>query len=725
MRSLKEQIKNTVKGGVLELRHGGEFIEQLVIKKPITICSTLLPATIVGRSPTIAIQSKKVKFENLIIVSNDKTGICLSIKKRCNPVFKNVPIKGRVVGLKEEEGNWEIPDVLELGSIEPNKVTKKKIIIYCPAPAKIYSKISGIICKPENLKPDLNEIDIITDALFKNTFITGYLIIETLKFNLQRKISVTGNTLNLERTPIQDNDEYLWICESAKVSIDIPEYLPEGSQSRPYKFILDKEKANCKGYVITIIKTPDGLSFNDSKLFFTIKGSPKNHGEFDLKFICKKKNREYNRSSKLIIREKIPLKIAPLKNLIRTKENETVNIKIHVLSSNSSNVNFKLHKDLPGDLQLNESTGEISGKISDHGKYDAVIRIDDGTSDLQQSIIFYVLPKESLKLEIEKKYKFYKDHEFNIPITIHDSIKLTPKINLSNSYSGLLSLESSNGTFFIKGKLNKIKTYNVEIQIEDIYNRQVNETISIQCVKKPVYKIKWISDASINQKGRRSSIFSEKLEAVINEDKNMRVNFSCIGKLPLGYNLTEDGWLSGKIDGKSHSLLIRAEYDDECYSDKIFEITTHAESGIVHPNKNNIISSVFKNYSKDKTESNKYVHIQIKNELKNGRAYENYKGRLFTQQVHIPENISLTVNKLPPGLTYNPNNFSIEGMPERDGIYNIEVSRSDESAIIQVKLVIKKSPYYQTDNKSEESNENNNKSNPKIKLGGAFKNKWE
>lgn len=722
MKSLRDQIKKTSKGGVIELPYGGEFNETLVIKKPITIRSVTSPITIVGASPTISIEKKDVILENMNIVSSDEKGICLSTKKGLNPKFNNVFVKGGVEGLEGEEGDWEVPDVLEL-PIEPNKVNKKKIIIQCPVPARIYpEEIAVASCDPSELNPGINEIEIITNEIQKNTLVTGDFIIETLKNKLKRKISLTGNTFNLKHVATTPAEEYLWVCESAKSTInaDILKQLPEGNQGMTYQFVLDEDALKSKGYDIRVDGLPDGLRLNKSALFPRIEGTTEKFGEFEVTFVFCKDDVEYKFPSKFKINEKItvPLKIKPLPDPVEAVEEKMISIKFDILSSDSPNIILQTEKDLPKGLQLNESAFEIHGIISNHGIYNTTVRIEDGTNELRQPVNFFVKPKDTLKLKIEKTYTFYKNEEFRIPITIYDATRLVPNVRLGSHSPEHVKLQSDQGNYFLIGKLPEARTYDVEINVEDTYKRQLNETIVIQSIEKPSYTVTWSPDSQIYKKGRKFDTFSEQINAEISEDKKLKPKYSYIGKSPSNFSLTENGSLTGKIDGKPHLIKIRAEVGD-WHEDMEFEVITIIDSTKIVTQKKGDIG-IFREDTKIR-HSDKYEQIDIKRELKKGRINEKYKESLLAKETDIPLHVTFTVSELPEGLRYNPNNFSIEGIPKKEGVYRIEVSNSVDNSLTKVNLEITISLFHhKTTNEAEKPGEKKRDRKAKFKLGKAF-----
>ena len=239
-----------------------------------------------------------IKHEN-----NDKKGVCLSVKKGSNPKFKNVFVKGNVEGLKDEEGDWDIPDVLNL-SVIPNEITKNKFIIYCPGNAKIYLCETDVVkCEPRILSPGFNELELTIKEISKGNIITGALIIETQKHKLKRKISLCGNTLKDESDTNSYQNKLIWESDSY-FTANLPKILPEGMQGEPYEYALDEEKIGCKGYRISLKGLPDGLIFNASSIPPQIEGIAKKIGDFVLTFQFQKNEKRFESTSQLKINGK-------------------------------------------------------------------------------------------------------------------------------------------------------------------------------------------------------------------------------------------------------------------------------------------------------------------------------------------------------------------------------------------------------------------------------------
>jgi len=313
MQSIGEKIKNTESNGIIELCYGWEYAEQIVISSPLTIRSLSSAATIVGPSPTVVICSRNVQLENLHLVSNDEEGICLSVDRDCGPCFKDVFIKGKVKGLEGEDGEWELPSVLDFGRLKPNTAHKTKISLLCPVAAVIHtSAIPFVHCSPDRLEKGISEIEITVEEVLPNTLISGDIFIETIPCHLKRRISLIGNTLHSDYIPFSGENEYLWECPAArkeKTAI----ILPEAVQYQWYEYFPDISRY--KGHHLRIQGLPAGLYY-ETGLFPAVKGSPEKYGEFDIVLCFEKEGIIHKQTAKLnIMKSEIPLRFSSLKTL--------------------------------------------------------------------------------------------------------------------------------------------------------------------------------------------------------------------------------------------------------------------------------------------------------------------------------------------------------------------------------------------------------------------------
>ena len=692
MSALNDKIKKTKKGGILELAYG-EFHEQVVLKNDITIRSNNIPVTVVGKSPTLSIESNNIILENINIVNTDDSGICLNVKKGCNPVFKNVLIKGKVVGLEDEEGDWDIPNVLELAII-PNQNTKNIFIINCPVPATIYPyELHCINCDSDSLDPGFNQIEISISELCENNLISGDLIIETRKHHLKRKIAVHGNTLN----PIDDKNNYdgkcIWVCKSVNANINtkVLDKLPEGLQDKLYSFELDEDELNCKDYEISIEGLPNGITFNITSKPFKIEGTSKNHGKYQVCFSFRKEDFELKHVVELKIIEKqiIPLEISEFPQSIIKKEDELIEIKMKILASNSPNIKFIIEKELPEGLQLNDKTGEIKGKVIKHGTYDSVIKIEDDVNKLFKQINFTIVPKDLLRLESTKNYQVYIDDDINLPIHINDFINLSPEISFSIHPSAtLIHIEKIKDCYLIKGTLSKLDEYKIQLNIRDIYDREINETILIKCIGKPQYNIKWHTVSPIECEGEKGKDYSQNIHAIVEDNPKIILKYECVEKIPTNIKLLENGLLTVTIDEESSwSIIVRA-FSENSFSEKEFIIKTKIAS-IRKEHISRFVDGVSTGTAFSELNQVGSIKDALKDVLIEGTVNKNYRDIIFKELIPKEVNIILSAEQLPEGIRYNPKEFTVEGIPSKAGTYFIDIFNDNQSKIKQISIKIR------------------------------------
>lgn len=722
MSSLQKHIDRTKKGGVIDIPYGGEYDEKITIDRPLTLRSVSSPIIIVGDGPTLSITNKNVLIENCIIEGRDEKSVCLSIKKKCKPTFKNVFVKGIVEGL-DEKGIWEYPGVLEL-PLKPNKKCVVKIIIFCCAEAKLTSEISSITCNKNSLIEGLNEIEITIGSILKNSVITGDLVIETIAHKLKRRISLVGNTFNSVHDSKNSNGDYLWVCESSKCSInsDLIIELPEGFQNSPYQFVIDKKKLNCEDYDLAVTGLPKGITLEQSNLFSQITGTTDEFGEYDLSFIFKKNKHIFKFPSKIKIHEKVilPLEIQKIPDPIKVIENEAVSLYIKVINSNSPDIIYKKQGIFPEGIDFDDQSGMVFGAISEHGTYTSSIKIMDGTNELDQSINFVVEPEKPLNLNLKNEYRFYQNEPFDIHLAVDDSKHLNPIIDLKSTYSRQIKLSKEKNEYHLKGELIDNKNYDVTIKVKDKYKRELTAQCKIKCVQKPEYTLKWISKDQIYKKGQKATPFTEQLEVEILEDKELTIKFKKIGIWPTGFDLSEKGLVKGQIDGQRHNLQVRF-FTDNWYCDQAIEIITMIDSSkVVTSSMDNLFSTAFAS-SSAKTNEGFDIIDEIKSQLSSGIVKENYQEYLLRKGNIITKHHQFIIKNLPKGLSFNPVTLRIEGKPEKSGVFFLEVYSAKNELLKKIQIKIKKSIFH-SDKKTNESivNKNGNKSSGGVSLGNAF-----
>lgn len=160
----------------------GEFEGCFHIKKPCTIIgnSTVLWSC---KGPIVIIESKKVKLKNIRIE------IMPSLKSNANndciysmyddTEFENIEIIGNIKGISNEDGNWDIPKIIELGNFKAGEINTYQLEVYVSNETYIKCNIDGIKIKENILKKGYNNITIETEKLKENIFIYGEILFKS------------------------------------------------------------------------------------------------------------------------------------------------------------------------------------------------------------------------------------------------------------------------------------------------------------------------------------------------------------------------------------------------------------------------------------------------------------------------------------------------------------------------------------------------------------------
>ena len=227
------EIDDAEDHGTVKIPHG-EFQGPIEISKPITLIGTGKSTTIwAKKGPVILISSLGVELQKLHIEassrcsgSGDETDVAIKVRDGVDVEVEEVIVRGRVVGLKGEDGEWLLPTSLSLGQLAPGKLNVYKLQVHVPVDSKISSEVSNITFKPTKLKPGLNDIKMNVDDIRPNIHIQGRIWVKS--DGLIRFISVTGNTEDAKGIP-PVSDRLLWKPDKPPEpsSIPIPGLTPE------------------------------------------------------------------------------------------------------------------------------------------------------------------------------------------------------------------------------------------------------------------------------------------------------------------------------------------------------------------------------------------------------------------------------------------------------------------------------------------------------------------
>lgn len=198
MATLEELIDQTPPGGSLTLAPANsEFQGPAVIGRPITVYGQ--GGTISAKSgPVIVVQANDVVLNDVNIeVTGKESGLdrqaycALAVEPGKAPKLNNVSVRGNVVGVDQEEGEWRYPRSLRFRKIKAGQPHEFKVRLFAPVPCQFHSEIDCLTIHPANVNAGLAELLLNIEALAPGTRLRGKLSL--CSASLTRWISVTGN----------------------------------------------------------------------------------------------------------------------------------------------------------------------------------------------------------------------------------------------------------------------------------------------------------------------------------------------------------------------------------------------------------------------------------------------------------------------------------------------------------------------------------------------------
>lgn len=201
--SIQILVDQTPPGETLKLVPG-EYQGPLAISKSITLEGCIqdgkIRTTIWGQQgPVISITSEDARLHNLNVEvtmqngdSKDDSDVAIKSELGIQVELDNVTVRGRLVGLDGEAGDWLLPRSLDLGFLAARKLNSYSLRLYVPVPCQVSTKISGLAIKPVALQQGLNDISLEVKDLCKDCFINGTILVRSAF--VYRSIEITGRT---------------------------------------------------------------------------------------------------------------------------------------------------------------------------------------------------------------------------------------------------------------------------------------------------------------------------------------------------------------------------------------------------------------------------------------------------------------------------------------------------------------------------------------------------
>lgn len=213
MKELQTELDSLHNGAVLQLLPG-EYAGPISIRNSVVMDGQ--GSTIWGlKGPVLTIKPDGVVLRNIRIEVTGKSGTeqpedgcALLIKSSKSPTFENVEVRGSVIGLHEEEGEWYYPHSLHLGHLSHGAEHTFIIRIAVPVPCQLHSDISGVNIEPRNLDQGSHKIQLHVERLPDDTLLNG--CIRIISTSLNRTIMVNALILNKGVSGDQGNGQLIW-----------------------------------------------------------------------------------------------------------------------------------------------------------------------------------------------------------------------------------------------------------------------------------------------------------------------------------------------------------------------------------------------------------------------------------------------------------------------------------------------------------------------------------
>ncbi|MEB3885015.1 hypothetical protein [Lyngbya sp. CCY1209] len=236
--SLQEKLNTLPDDSTLQLwPPKAEYPGPLIINHPMILDGQ--GATLWSKvGPVLLIQSPGVSLKNLRIEvtgeqrSNSRDQCAILVKSGINLQFDNIQVRGSVMGLPQEEGEWQYPECLNVGQLAYGKEYHFVVKIFVPVDCKIVTDISGLNIQNYKLKPGLNSVNISVDKMPEDTLVSGNIFL--VSASLKRRITVTAHVISLteDSTWVIPN-RILWEPETGLSNVSNPTSQEQLDQTEP------------------------------------------------------------------------------------------------------------------------------------------------------------------------------------------------------------------------------------------------------------------------------------------------------------------------------------------------------------------------------------------------------------------------------------------------------------------------------------------------------------
>ena len=185
--NINDIILRTPHGGTAMLP-AGEFEGPVYITKPIRLVGK--DTTIwAKRGSVIEVTAQGAAIEDLRVELTEGDVRDTAIAANYPVFVKNVEVQGGVKGFGAEDGFFDVPRTIELGTFAPDTENSFTMTVNVPAPTEIVCGTSGVTISPRRLETGRNEVGISVKGIGDHTVLYAELL---FKSQFVRRIYLMG-----------------------------------------------------------------------------------------------------------------------------------------------------------------------------------------------------------------------------------------------------------------------------------------------------------------------------------------------------------------------------------------------------------------------------------------------------------------------------------------------------------------------------------------------------
>ena len=208
---------------------GREVPGPLVVRRAVRLDG--MGATVYGPAaagPALRVAADGVQLVNLCVEVTTPGGCAILVDPGHTVSFMDVNVRGPVVGLGDEDGSWQLPDVLSLGDLPAGHRAERLVRIIVPVACQLSSGVYGLSVDPPQLPAGRSEVRLVVDDdVPADTLLYGPILLRTAL--LTRRITVTGRVV---RTAAPAPSAVAWEADEWDPPIPSPAALPAEPATR-------------------------------------------------------------------------------------------------------------------------------------------------------------------------------------------------------------------------------------------------------------------------------------------------------------------------------------------------------------------------------------------------------------------------------------------------------------------------------------------------------------